>query len=173
MVGDEIFPLHISLEALQHQPLQGVPLNYCVFFILPIFAYVAGWAIKIRSDKISNNSGLIRSQKALKAFNKNLKEGRALLGAGSSTEFYRLAARFFKNYLGDKLNLTGNALTAQEAVEKLSTRGINSELTRQVQSLLDNLEKAQFASATQTVRSREELLEQLSALAKQLEKKLR
>jgi hypothetical protein len=173
MVGDDIFPLHISFKALQHQTLKAFSLSYCVFFILPIFAYVTGWAIKIRLDKLSNNSGLIRSQRALKAFGKNLKKSQAHLEAGSSAEFCRLAARFFKNYLGDKLNLTGNALTAQEAVEKLSSRKIDSQLTHQVEDLLDHLERAQFASATQTVRSREELLEKMQALAKQLEKNLR
>ena len=173
MVNEDIFPLHISLTALEHKEREAPPLLYGVLFALPMVWYGIGWGIKRRMDRLSNNSGLLRSQRALGTFKKELKAVYAHLKDDDPTEFYRLSDRVFKDFFGDKFNVIGSALTADETAEKLSQRSVDRNIVNQVHDLLKEFEKAQFASAEREMKSRTEIVKNMKTLAKWLEKNFR
>ena len=173
MVSEDIFPLHISLTALDHEKMEPLPMRYVLLFVLPVIWYGIGWGVKKRMDRFSNNSGLLRSQRALATFNKELKGLSAHRWDDKPAEFYRLSDRAFKDFLGDKCNVAGSALTADETVEKLSKRNIDREIVQQVHDLLKEFERTQFGSGGEELKSREEIVKNMKTLAKRLEKNFR
>ena len=162
--------MHISLEALEPQDLKPRPLLYGTLLTLPALCFGIGWGIKRRIDRLSNNSALVRSQKALGTFNKELKILCPHLQNASVSDFYRLSARVFKDFLGDKFTVTGSALTADETAKKLCERGIDQKIINRTHDLLKEFERAQFASSTKEIKNREEIILNMKSLAKRLEK---
>jgi len=106
-------------------------------------------------------------------FGKAQKKVEPHLKDAASEEFYRLISRAFKEYLGDKISVVGSALTPQEAEEKLRERKIDQQLSQEVRMLLEDLEKAQFSTASHLLHEREELLKRTRKLVKILERQLR
>jgi len=69
----------------------------------------------------------------------------------------------FRNFLGDKLNLHGGALTGAEVVTALQTRNIDAALVQQVMQSFKNLEASQYSgqSALASGTNVEELVRRL------------
>ena len=82
----------------------------------------------------------------------------------------RLASRCLREFIGDKLNLEGSALTPGEAGEKLRSRGVPEELSAEVRRRLERLEAAQFGAAEIDQRR---LAETLAVFLKRLEGAIR
>ena len=135
--------------------------------------YGAGLEIKRRKDRLANDQGFVRSSKAMGRFDKAQKEVASHLKDATSEECYRLISRAFKEYLGDKIDVVGSALTPQEAEGKLRERKIDQHLAQEVRMLLEDLEEAQFSTAAQVVQEREELLKRARKFVKALERRLR
>ena len=109
----------------------------------------------------------------MSTFNKAQKKVASHLKDQTSEEFYGLISRALKGYLGDKINVVGSALTPQEVEEKLCERNLNQQLSQEVRMLLEDLERAQFSSASHAVQEREELWKKAKEYAKTIERQLR
>jgi hypothetical protein len=171
-VGKDILPIHSSLDALRNQDCSPLSLLSSLLLAIPMLTYVTGWGIKRRADRRANDQGFVRSSKAMNTFNKAQKKGSSHLQDQTSEEFYRLISRAFKEYMGDKINVVGSALTPQEAEERLRERGIDQQLSREARVLLEDLEKAQFSAVSHPLQKREELLDKARLCAKTLERQL-
>jgi hypothetical protein len=173
VVGKDILPIHSSLDALRNQEFSPFDILYCLLLAAPVLFYVAGLGIKRRADRLANDQGFVRSSKAMSTFNRAQKKVASHLKDQTSEEFYGLISRALKGYLGDKINVVGSALTPQEVEEKLCERNLNQQLSQAVRMLLEDLERAQFSSASHAVQEREELWEKAKEYAKTIERQLR
>jgi len=173
VIGKDILPIHPSLDALRNQDFDPFNILYCLLLAIPMGTYVAGLGIKRRTDRLVNDQGFVRSYKAMSKFGKAQKNVESHLKDAASEEFYRVISRAFKEYLGDKINVVGSALTPQEAEEKLRERKIDQQLFQEVRMLLEDLEKAQFSTASHLLQEREELLKRAKKFVKTLERQLR
>jgi hypothetical protein len=173
VIGKDILPIHSSLDALRNQDFNPFTMFYCLLLAIPMVGYGAGLGIKRRKDRLANDQGFVRSSKAMGKFDKAQKEVASHLEDGASEECCRLISRAFKEYLGDKIDVVGSALTPQEAEGKLRERKIDQHLAQEVRMFLEVLEKAQFSTAAQVVQEREELLKRARKFVKALERRLR
>ena len=173
IIGKGLLPIHTSINALENQAFNPFNILYCLIIAIPVVAYVTGLGVKKRNDRLINDQGFRRRHKAMSNFGKSLKKVEPHLKDEPSEAFYRLTSRAIKEYLGDKINLIGNTLTPQEAEKKLSERGVNPELLQKIRTLLENLEKGQYASAFHSPQEREEILKSAKKIVKTLEKRLR
>ncbi len=172
IVGKDILPIHTSINALKNQAFNPFSIFYYLIIAIPWLAFITGLGIKKRNERLTNDQGLVRSQKAMNKFKKSLKNIRHYLKDEPSEKFYHLTSRAFKEYLGDKINVVGTALTPLEAEKKLSQKGIEPELIQKIRTLLEDLEKGEFASVSHSVQEREEMLKEAKQLVKTLEKRL-
>jgi len=172
VIGKDILPIHSSLDALRHQNVEPFNLLYCLLLTMPMALYLTGLTIKRRTDRFANDQGFVRSAKAMSTFGSAHKKIASHLNDATPDEFCRLICRAFKEYLGDKLNVVGSALTPQEAEAKLRERPIEQQLLQEARALLEDLEKAQFSAASQMVQERAELLKRAKKCVKTLERQL-
>ena len=109
----------------------------------------------------------------MKRFNKNIIAAKKQIKNEDSAEFYRLASKALKDFLGDKLNLTGSALTPAEIENKLYTFNIKKERIECLKKVLGILESGQFAFQRHSKDEKEKLLQQVKDLTKGFEKSIK
>ena len=85
-----------------------------------------------------------------------------------SKEFARELSEIFREYIGDKLNLQGKAITAEEMQVRLKESNYEPQ-AEEIRKLLEKLETLQYAPMTQG--STKQLLGESENLIKILEKK--
>jgi hypothetical protein len=167
MVEDDILPLHLSLRALENRQVAAFHPIALVLLFAPAAAFCAGWVIKRRGNRQRYNSELVRSRKALATLRRRLKA----TDSSDNVTGQQQASRAFKEYLGDKFNTTGSALTAHEVFDRLSAGKVDQDLARQIYEILEQMERAHYTSSGPVLRH-PELCTAIMSLAKKLEKEL-
>ncbi len=124
ILGKDILPIHTSLSALKPYRLDIWYWTYMALFFLPIAGYTGCTLIKRRKERLEEDLGYARSKDAMKKFNKNIIAAKKQIRNEDSAEFYRRTSKALKDFLGDKLNLTGSALTPAEIVDQWIASGI-------------------------------------------------
>jgi hypothetical protein len=114
-----------------------------------------------------------RSKSALKKFNKKIATVKRQTDKEDSSAFYRFTSKAFKDFLGDKLNITGSALTSLETESRLYTCSIPKEYIDQVKTILATLESGQFAFHRLSTQEKADLLEQVKNLARFFDKRIK
>ena len=138
ILADDILPLRKGVDTVASTVrgsfgslLTGAGLG------LPLLAFLAALFARRRRDEHARDRGLRRRRTALK---------RALAGLGQATSGEDVARRL-SVYVGDKLGLTGAALTAEETARHLAERSVPNTLVRRVHRVLESLEAARYGGA--------------------------
>ncbi len=173
ILGKDILPINTSLSALKPYNMDLWHWAYLVFFFLPIAGYAGSALIKVRKERWEENLGYARSKSALKKFNRNVAAVKKEIKNQDSAEFYRLASRTFKDFLGDKLNMTGSALTPIEIENQLHRFKVKKERSEHLKKVLSVLESAQFAFQRHSRSEKEDLLNQVKDLARWFDKNIK
>ena len=173
ILGKDILPIHTSLYALKPYSMDPWRWVYLAFFILPIAGYAGFTLIKKRKEQWEEDLGYARSKSALRNFNKKIALIRKQIGSEDSSEFYRLTSKALRDFLGDKLNMTGSALTPMEMENQLNTFKIKKERIEDVKKVLNTLESGQFAFQRHSMSEKEDLLNQVKSLAKWFNKRIK
>jgi hypothetical protein len=145
---------------------------YLVLFSFPIAAYAATAFIKKRRKRLEEDTGYARGRSALKHFKRNAVPLKKYAQAGDGKEFYRLTSRALKEFLGDKLNRTGSALTPQDIEQRLSTLAIPQEKIGELLEVLHALEAGQFALRQLGAVEKEKLLRGTIQIVRWLDKRM-
>lgn len=173
LLGKDILPIHTSLSVLKPYSLNPWHWTYLVFFFLPIAGYAGFSLIKRRKERWEEDLGYARSKSAMGNFNKKIVLIKKQIKNQDSSEFYRLTSKALKDFLGDKLNMTGSALTPIEIENQLQTFKIQKERIESIKRVLNILESGQFAFQRHSISEKEDLLNQVKSLAKWFDKRIK
>jgi len=173
ILGKDILPIHTSLSALKPYRLDIWYWTYMALFFLPIAGYTGCTLIKRRKERLEEDLGYARSKDAIKTFNKNIIASEKQIKNEDSAEFYRCTSKALKDFLGDKLNLTGSALTPAEIENQLYMFKIKKERVERLKKVLSILESGQFAFQRHSKEEKANLLKQVKELTKGFEKSIK
>ena len=173
ILGKDILPINSSLSALQSYRLNPWHWSYWFFFILPVLGYAGLVVIMQRKRRWEEDVSYARSKSALKKLNKKISAVTSQVGRKDSPEFYRLTSKAFKDFLGDKLNITGSALTSLEIENCLHACSIQKEHIDRAKTILNTLESGQFAFQQLNTKEKEDLLQQVKDLAAFFDKRIK
>lgn len=138
VLADDLLPIAKDAEAALGQGgLGGLAALFA--FLAPIAAFAGVVAWQQRQRLLAEDRGYLRRQAALKAALGRLREAGA---EGPSAEAWNAV----RTYIGDKLGLTGSALTTEDAVAALAGRGVAAPLLERVRRTLAELEAAQYGA---------------------------
>jgi hypothetical protein len=143
-----------------------------LLFFIPVLGFGAGFALKHQKEKNAVDTGLMRSKAAYKNFNRKLAAVKKTI-AHNDVSFYRDAGKAVKDFIGDKLNMSGGALTPAEIEQKLNDARIASEAVDEFKKIIEKLEAAQFAYKNYSGEEREAMLGSLQKVVKELDKRIR
>ncbi|KPJ60134.1 MAG: hypothetical protein AMJ42_01575 [Deltaproteobacteria bacterium DG_8] len=173
ILGKDILPIRTSLSALKPYGMNPLQWAYLVFFLLPVAGYVGFTLIKRRRERWEEDLAYARSKSAVRNLNKKISLIKRYIKSEDSSEFYRLTSKALKDFLGDKLNMTGGALTPIEIEGQLQTLKIKKEKIESLKMILNILESGQFAFQRHSRKEREELLNQVRGLVKWCDKTIK
>lgn len=171
ILADDILPIYKGLDAVAPASLaRRSPALLAGGLLAPPLLFLGTLMAHRRRQRFELDAGLRRRHRALRRAKRQLKEiGQAVAG-GEQPLAARLASRCLREFIGDKLNLEGSALTPGEAGEELRSRGVPEELSAEVRRRLERLEAAQFGAAEIDQRR---LAETLAVFLKRLEGAIR
>ncbi len=173
ILGKDILPIHTSLSALKPYRLDIWYWTYMVLFFFPIAGYTGCTLIKRRKERLEEDLGYSRSKDAMKKFSKNIIAAKKQIKNEDSAEFYGLTSKALKDFLGDKLNLTGSALTPAEIENQLYMFKIKKERIERLKKVLSILESGQFAFQRHSKEEKENLLKKVKDLTRGFEKSIK
>ena len=173
ILGKDILPVRISPSALKPHSIDPWQWTYLVLFLLPIAGYAGSTLLKRRKERWEEDVGYVRSKSAMKNFNKKIPPIKKQIKNENTSEFYGLTAKAFKDFLGDKLNMTGSALTPIEIEKRLQKFKVQKERIDDAKGVLNVLESGQFAFRQHSESEKEKLLRQVKTLAKWFDKRIK
>lgn len=134
-------------------------------FILNVLLTILGFAYWIRQkqeDFFSGNIALKRERNARRTAEKSLKKLIKISKTSEQKEedeFFDSAERLMNQYLADKLNLSPQGLTVQQALERLCERGVRKELLDQISKFYDTCGIMRYAKPSSFKADANEILE--------------
>jgi hypothetical protein len=138
VLADDILPIHRRMDALERHDIAGAQRwLFGTGLVAPALACVGLVGVRRRRARFEAEAHLRRRRSALK------RAKRAAARAGDPAAL----SRAIRDYVGDKLNLEGGALTPAETAEHLRQAGVPEELVGEARSLLEQCEAAQYGGA--------------------------
>ena len=163
ILAEDILPVYAGIDGIGSRG-RPTPTQLAAMLLPPPLLYLAAFAAARRRQRYRQDAGLERRRRALSRARRHLKRiGEAR--AGNPTEEL---SRCLREFLGDKLDLEGVALTAAEARHHLAARGLPQERVDEVGGLLDRLEAAHYGAAGAAGDLTEEAAELLRRLDREL-----
>jgi len=173
ILGRDILPLKTSFSALQPYDINPWRWHYLLFLLFPITGYAGAVVITSRKKRWEEDLSYARSKSAMRKFNKRITEVKKQITGKDASEFYQLTSKALKNFFGDKLNITGSALTPLEIENQLHRCTIQKEWIEQVKEVLNTLEAGQFAFQKHSTKEKEDLLRKVKTLATFFDKRIK
>lgn len=170
ILADDILPIYRQLDAVDPQLPSGVAaVLWQAGFVLPPFAFLALVVVRRRQARYSADAGLRRREGALRRATTRVKRLRSL--EGRSSELAQEGSRILREFIGDKLNSEGSALTPAETAALLERRSVSEERLVEVRTLLGRCEAAQYGTAGSDLEAAA-LAAELSSLLPKLDRAL-
>jgi hypothetical protein len=167
ILAEDILPIHTQLNDFQNVNRE-VGTSTLIGFISPALLFVVA-AFFIRQQKrLTNDVAFYRNQKAYKTASQKLENlGRSQ--NSESKEFVSELSEILREYIGDKLNMQGKAITAAEVEHKLKESDYQSNAANSTRKLLEKCEALQYTPVSSG--NNLELLNESQDIIKNLEKK--
>ncbi|MBF0277693.1 MAG: protein BatD [SAR324 cluster bacterium] len=171
-LGEDLLPIHQDMVILQNTGgSSGFLLSYGLIFLLAPFCFGMFFFWKWKIEHSAANKDKIRSSQAFSKFRREIKEIRS--SVHENQKISPAIMMILKNYIGDKANKYGDALTSREIETWLTEKQVNEELVTQLKSLLDQCEMAQYASGSFPDEGKDQLFQQSQLLVERLEEQLK
>ena len=136
ILAEDILPVYAGIDGIGGAG-RPTPVQLGAMLLGPLALYLAAFAAARRRHRFSQDRGLQRRRRALARARRSLRHVGE--GDGQATE---ALSRCVREFLGDKLDIEGIALTADEAREHLAASGLEAARVEEVGGLLDRLEAA-------------------------------
>jgi hypothetical protein len=167
ILAEDILPLHTQLNDFQNVNSK-IGTSTLIGFVSPALLFVIA-AIFIRQQKrLTTDVAFYRNQKAYKTASQKL-ENLAQNQNSESKEFVSELSEILREYIGDKLNMQGKAITAVEVEHKLKESDYQPNAANSTRKLLEKCEALQYTPVSSG--NNLELLNESHDLIKTLEKK--
>ena len=165
ILGRDIFPIYTELDKFQNARSHS-PAFLATLFGSPVLLFFISAFIIKRQRRMKHDVAFYRRRNAYKNATRRLKKMSEHSDPSAPKEFGRELSEILREYVGNKLNLQGKAITAEEVETRLKEADYESaEVTRK---LLERCEILQFAPTTRG--NTKELLRESENLIKLLEK---
>jgi hypothetical protein len=166
ILAQDILPIHTQLNDFQNVNSK-IGTSTLTWLISPALLFLIA-AIFIRQQKrLTTDVAFYRNQKAYKTASQKL-ENLAHNQNSESKEFVSELSEILREYIGDKLNMQGKAITAVEVEHKLNESDYQSNAANDTRKLLEKCEALQYTPVSSG--NNLELLNESHALIKTLEK---
>ena len=171
ILADDILPPYTGLDAVARR--SQTTLDRALLLgglLLPPLGFVSTLVAQRRRRRFALDSGLRRRREALGRARKCLKRIELQSEGEDAATAIRQASRCLREYVGDKLDVEGCALTPAETEELLRSHGVEKDVVEETCRLLDRLEAAQYSSGKIEPRR---LTTVLTPLVKKLDRQIR
>jgi hypothetical protein len=163
-LGRDILPIYTELDKFKSDG------SYSSTFIgagfgSPVILFIISAFIIKRQNRLKYDVAFYRRRNAYKNASQRLKQ---LTEHSDSKEFARQLSEILREYIGDKLNLQGKAITAEEVEVRLKESNYEPVKAEGTRKLLEKYETLQYAPMTRG--STKELLGESENMIKVLEK---
>jgi hypothetical protein len=163
--GEDLMPLKRSGQNASDSLSRSLQTGLLFLFTLFPLIFGGSFIYQRRLRKIQNDKGYQRRGKAFKKFSSDLKN------TGQKQEFDRLS-RLLRDYLGDKLNFDGLALTPLDSERVLKPFGLSTDRIRQVETFLKTCESSSYGGESFSAEKAGALRKELVALVGSLEREI-
>ena len=170
LLGKDILPIHTNTAAFSSQSLNPQLSMFLVFMLLPPAFFLILLGFKRARERSTGDPGAQRQKNAYKMFLKNLADAQRALEDESL--FYQAGAKALKDFVGDKLNIAGQALTAKD-LDSLFAEKISPDMLHELKSMLDFFDSGQFGFKKISVSERKAVLETMQKIAQLLNRAVR
>jgi hypothetical protein len=170
ITGEDILPIHTRLADFENNWVKGS--NAILFtgsVITPPALFLLFTAYTRYNQRLKYDTAFVRNRKAFKVAHQKLKHLSASPGP-NSREFAKILSEIFREYIGNKLNVQGKAITSLEVEHKLMDRHYPEDQVEQTRTLLEKYESLQYAP-TADLTNNNDLIDESLELLNQLEKK--
>ena len=163
-LGKDILPIYTELDKFQNNDTYSLAFIWVAFSSPIILFFILLFLIKWQ-NRMKYDVAFYRRRNAFKNANQRLKD---MKDHSKSKEFARQLSEILRGYIGDKLNLKGKAITAEEVEACLKKSNYQPSQAEETRKLLEKCETFQYAPMN--LGSTEELLDESVTLIKVLEK---
>lgn len=170
LMSRDILPISTDFHSFNDETFRPLAPFMLVLLLTPPLAFLAIVVIRRKHAKLASDIGFMRSSKAMKQSRKGLEEAARLAEQNDAGKCCALLSRTFKIYLGDKLNVSGEAMTPDELKEALVVRIGHGRIAERVMTLLHELEIRQFASTANPPEGAGKLVQEAREVMLQMEK---
>jgi hypothetical protein len=163
-LGKDILPIYTEPDKFQNNDTYS--LAYMgIGFSSPIILFLISVFVMKRQNRMKYDVAFYRRHNAFKNANQRLKDMKT---QAESKEFARQLSEILRGYIGDKLNLEGKAITAEEVEAYLKESNYQHSQAKDTRKLLEKCESLQYAPIN--LGNTKELLGESENLIKILEK---
>jgi hypothetical protein len=163
-LGTDILPIYTELDKFQSNDSHSL-IFIGTGFGSPVVLFIISAFLMKRQNRMKYDVAFYRCRNAYKNASQRLKK---MSDHSDSKEFARELSEILREYIGDKLNLQGKAITAEEVQAKLKESDYEEQQAEETRKLLEKCETFQYAPMTQG--STKQLLGESVSLIKILEK---
>jgi len=168
ILGEDILPIHTRLDDFEEEPLSDISL-YTAGLVIPPVLFLLFTGYVRYNLRLKYDTAFVRNRKAYKVANQKLKH-LSSSPENNSREFAKILSEIFREYIGNKLNLQGKAITSMEVERKLMERHFPKEQAISTRKLLEKYESLQYAPNNFT--TSDDLIDESRDLLNQLEKQV-
>ena len=101
--------------------------------------------LRKRREHLANNPRILRQRQVAAVLRDGQAQLRGHAEANSSDEFFAVLFRLLQEQLGERLNLPASAITEAVVEERLSPRGISTDLSTRLHELFQMCNQARYA----------------------------
>jgi len=125
-------------------PLLLRPL-FLVAQAVPVVVLLGAILLRKRREHLANNPRILRQRQVAAVLRDGKAQLRGHAEANSSDEFFAVLFRLLQEQLGERLNLPASAITEAVVEERLSPRGISTDLSGRLHELFQMCNQARYA----------------------------
>lgn len=167
VLQEDLVELHRGRDALDvHGVTTGLRWLRGLASSLPLGLFLVLWITHRLQRRRRDHAVVIRSSRAGKRLAKKLREVEATTQAQQARE---LLYRSYQEYLGDKLNRVGKAITSGDLEAAFSSTSLNAGVRSRIADILRELERLEYGGSDFSPEVMQRLCAEISATIKQVE----
>jgi len=168
ILGKDISPIFSNESALANNSISPViKIIFIILSIIPVIGFIISVFYYKYLSKISSDSGFIRRSKAMKKAVQKIKTLK------QDTEFYNNASLLLREFIGDKINIDGRALTSMDIKTKLTVFKLNNDLINNIIRFLSECDAGLYGGKILSNENYSMLIENLNKLINRIDKEIK
>jgi hypothetical protein len=139
--------------------------------LVPLVCLATGLALGRHVDRLRVDQGYARLARSGRLAARRLREAQRLQDGGSADAFFGALQAVLTGYVADRANLAAPGMTLDGATRLLGERGVDRELVDRFRRCVEQCEFGRFAPAAAGAPDRQVLLDEATAILRELERR--